>query len=573
MNLRQVMTTHVAVDKKVALYAAILGLPLLLGFLGSAVEGWPAVLDDAFITYRYARNLAHGHGITWNPGGAPTEGYTNFLLVVLLAPFLKLGADPLVVTRALSYLSAAAIAASLFVIAKRRYGCRTTVAMPIAALILFVPETRKLCLLGLETVIYSLVLLLAFHAGVVLIESRTKSRALLFALLLCLAALLRPEATLLFPLVLLLYARRLRQSQNLREASKPLALALLVVVAIGGAYLLWKHLHFGSLLPSPFHLKVQGGTWLSSRGTQSVLSFLLGNSLIVALSGVGLLLCSSEDQRPWSSGKLPAVLGLGMAFLYACFFLHADTLMDREGRFLFPLLPVLIYVSLPALGQALSVLESRTGERWLAVLGLILTFVIAFGARDLFGLVENARRIVPEDERKPDYALAQRELEVAKALSGFPGITRVRIAVGDAGVIPYFTDAVCLDVVGLNDALIARTRERSVLLDHFFGFEADLVIHPGRAGRGWITNGHGPLGNFASWAPDPRWDAYRYVGTVITDIYDLQFFVRASSANHQALSAFLRNHVVDGWYDASPLAIGTSRPHPGRLALWTPRAR
>ena len=76
--------------RRTILTLMIVGTLVTLGFASSAVHGWHSVNDDAFITYRYASNLAFGHGITWNPGTAPTEGYTNFLLVVGLAPFIKI---------------------------------------------------------------------------------------------------------------------------------------------------------------------------------------------------------------------------------------------------------------------------------------------------------------------------------------------------------------------------------------------------------------------------------------------------------------------------------------------------
>ena len=39
------------------------------------------VTDDAWITARYAENLADGHGFVWNPGGPRVEGFSNPLLV------------------------------------------------------------------------------------------------------------------------------------------------------------------------------------------------------------------------------------------------------------------------------------------------------------------------------------------------------------------------------------------------------------------------------------------------------------------------------------------------------------
>ena len=43
------------------------------------------VAEDAFIALRFARNLAHGHGLVWNPGTPPVEGYTDFLWVIAAA--------------------------------------------------------------------------------------------------------------------------------------------------------------------------------------------------------------------------------------------------------------------------------------------------------------------------------------------------------------------------------------------------------------------------------------------------------------------------------------------------------
>src|SRR5207244_6242545 len=55
------------------------------------------LIDDAYISFRYARNLAGGHGLVFNPGGARVEGYTNFswVLAAALAAAAKLDAAAL----------------------------------------------------------------------------------------------------------------------------------------------------------------------------------------------------------------------------------------------------------------------------------------------------------------------------------------------------------------------------------------------------------------------------------------------------------------------------------------------
>ena len=76
----------------------LLFLPFLLWL---APLGWIAAFasglnDDAFISFRYARNLLEGQGLAFNPGER-VEGYTNFLWVLELAA-------PWVVAVALHYL-------------------------------------------------------------------------------------------------------------------------------------------------------------------------------------------------------------------------------------------------------------------------------------------------------------------------------------------------------------------------------------------------------------------------------------------------------------------------------------
>ena len=58
----------------------------LLGWLTSVA--W-FITDDAFISFRYVRNLLDGHGLVFNPGEY-VEGYTNFLWVLELAAIWRL---------------------------------------------------------------------------------------------------------------------------------------------------------------------------------------------------------------------------------------------------------------------------------------------------------------------------------------------------------------------------------------------------------------------------------------------------------------------------------------------------
>lgn len=95
---------------------------------------WNLVFDDAFITYRYAKNLATGHGITWNLQERPTEGFTSLLHVLLLGPLLALRFEPLLATRVISVI--AMLGTGALIVA---FGVRQVRASLLVSLLLVAP--------------------------------------------------------------------------------------------------------------------------------------------------------------------------------------------------------------------------------------------------------------------------------------------------------------------------------------------------------------------------------------------------------------------------------------------------
>ncbi len=68
-------------------------LPWLALLVWLASVSW-FLTDDAFISFRYVRNLLEGHGLVFNPGER-VEGYSNFLWVLELAAIWRvLGVAP-----------------------------------------------------------------------------------------------------------------------------------------------------------------------------------------------------------------------------------------------------------------------------------------------------------------------------------------------------------------------------------------------------------------------------------------------------------------------------------------------
>jgi len=110
-----------------ALLAALVTALLVLAFLNRFVQ------DDAFISFRYARNLVRGNGLTWNPGER-VEGYTNFLWTLLLAVPFALGLDPVAFSEALGLVCFAGTLLSTFLLARRLLGSDERALLPLLLL-------------------------------------------------------------------------------------------------------------------------------------------------------------------------------------------------------------------------------------------------------------------------------------------------------------------------------------------------------------------------------------------------------------------------------------------------------
>src|SRR5690606_7995023 len=101
--------------------AAHLLLGLVAPMVVLLVHLWwahPFTVDDAYISYRYARNFANGLGLVYNLG-EPIEGYTNFLWTVILAGAAKVGFDLDVAAKVLGGLAACGSLALVYAISGR----------------------------------------------------------------------------------------------------------------------------------------------------------------------------------------------------------------------------------------------------------------------------------------------------------------------------------------------------------------------------------------------------------------------------------------------------------------------
>ncbi|MFO1076207.1 MAG: hypothetical protein U1E73_00610 [Planctomycetota bacterium] len=214
------------------------------------------IVDDAGITFAYARNAAAGHGWVACAGDAPLEGFSNLLWALLLVPFLWLGAfDPVVTPKVLGLVAAFAT----LLLVGRAIGTSRGETRPWAdfgLLLLAVHPTFVVwSLSGLENGLYALciaTLLLASERAAH--GSTSRRRAIGAGLIAGMAAATRPDGLVFaawWPLTVLLAA-----PGALRERCERAALAAAVTAACIVGMTIWRWETFGDVVPNTFHAKV-----------------------------------------------------------------------------------------------------------------------------------------------------------------------------------------------------------------------------------------------------------------------------------------------------------------------------
>jgi arabinofuranosyltransferase len=409
---------------------ALIVLLLLQGALTLVLAGehGRALVDDAYISFRYADRWAHGHGWTWNDGSR-VEGFSNPLWTYLLGAADRAGLPPHRLAGPLGILCALATTL-LLARATRRFGSGNLVWVLVSGGCALDVGLGVWAGSGLETSLAALCLALLLCVS---LEDRFDfRRGLYLGLAGTTLLLVRPEGFLWagWTAIWLIWGA---------WAPGPGLLGFASGLLPAGFVLIHRLRATGSLLPNPFFAKLEP----SALGLPDALRALGGWTLAHAAWIALVLLLAGRRRRP-SPHRVGAdrwvFLPAGLVLAQVLFVLGAGGDWMGRTRYLVPLLPAFYLLGASVLGSG----DVPVTRRW-GTLGVGLTLAahlaLGWGMRD----------------RIPTYT---REGEVVGRWlkrTAAPGDT---LAVTASGAIPYFSGLPTLDVLGLNDPRVRRLPPR-----------------------------------------------------------------------------------------------------------------
>lgn len=391
-------------------------LVVLLVYLWLVVRDW-WVAEDAYITFRYARNWAAGHGPRFNPGvDPPVEGYSNFLWLVYCTLLEWMGWSPILGAPLLSLLTG--VAAVLLVMSillddlelPLLTSCLASLALVTSAP--FVTWTTS----GLASMPLTALLLAAF-VGVVRAQGTTQ--AIMVGVVGAALCLVRTEGPAWWLIALVAGSMARRQGTIV-----PTALAVSMPVVC--AHLFWRHATYDAWVSNTAKAKVSLSWPVLLRGLRYDAEFVVA-TLLPSAGLLGAVLGWRERPR-W---VLALSAGLGGTLAYGAL-VGGDYMADF--RLLVPGVPF---------AACLFALFLERARAWgPAVPGVAWALVLIMGAAPLWSvnlLPWSMREAMSTDQRedrpahgrvvKPNAKLKGRVL----ADYARPGDSLVTVAIGKLG--------------------------------------------------------------------------------------------------------------------------------------------
>ncbi len=460
-----------------------------------------SLFDDAMISMRYARSLVDGHGLVWNPGEAPVEGYSNLLWTLWMAALHLLRLPDAKASLPVMLSGVAIVAANVVVVRRlvREIAPETPLAVTLAGWLVALDHNLAYWTLrGLEVGLIALLVSFAALLAVRLAKVWSRRTLVTLAGVMILGVLTRDDTLPAWLVVAAYVAVCGPRAKAWRGA------LWLCGAALGafGAHVLLRMAYYGAPLPNTYYLKMY-----------RIPALLRWRTGARALAEVGLFclpvtlgLCASLTvRRP----RNPGVTLLGCLFLVQCAYsVHAGgDAFEHEilvNRFVSVALPALFGLSAIALATLLGGGDAGLSRRrWTgAAWGLLVPVAVwSLHAHSPFGgsaglrlsriavAVGAAIVAVVVQRRGPGglrsegvracvagaCVLAIAGPAAVRSLAAGPlwadeeaGMVRYGVALGEAtapratlaitwaGAIPYFARRTSIDLMGKCDAVIAR---------------------------------------------------------------------------------------------------------------------
>jgi hypothetical protein len=376
------------------------------------------VVDDQFITLRYAHNLIESGIWNWNADKNFVEGYTNFSYAVLAIIPHYFGISAYLFFKFIGYGLLA-----VFIIRARSL-CTEPLSRFFVTLFLCAnPYIYIHFLSGLETPLFMLLILEIFIQSGKIIDGEKPSGYFYFIALLL--PLTRPEGVIFAAsaMLVMLYKNKWRIPNHI---------CFWLILVIGSIYAIWRYDYFGYLLPNTLHAKTE---YFGIMG--SVYNLLEARYYIVAILITALVIGNRKF----------TIATITTALVHLTAYVFTELAMNYAYRFFMQIyIPLFIYAVY---------FINQNNKKELS--GYFCNKVTAYLTALLLIILPNFDYPILSNHITMGTRMYNSYKKVGDSLNKYKDKSYT-LMVSDAGVIPYYADWKTYDSIGLVDIEIAHNK-------------------------------------------------------------------------------------------------------------------
>jgi arabinofuranosyltransferase len=461
-----------AVNKKVVInkkYLFLIVIFFIVYCLFLSWSFWFQNVDDAYISFRYGKNLMRGYGLVYNHGEY-VEGYTNFLWTIVTAPFTRIKSiDISIFALSIGLIFSILNIFLLTRITKQFSGLfpsKPALAVLLPVIFFVLDDSVAFWAIGgMEFPMYTLfILAAAYYYFKINDEFRNH---ILMSLFLMLCTLTRPEGNMIFVITIFHFLVYRKQINDWKKKFIGVASIYAVFVVI---YYGYKYLYYGQVIPNTFYAK--GVTDFS-------MNLLLGFKYLALCIGTRLYLfifiMFLPFKKVYKDFKQSYLLLFSIVYIVYLLVVGGDWMI--ANRFFVPVIPFLYILSTIGIIYAIDKMTSiglkyEALRNKIASIGSVILCLMIFAVT--LSLLEYKELIIKDENYKYEHQWSM----FGKWLKMNVDPNTV-IAVGPAGKIPYYSELYTIDMWGLNNSFISKSSSKRLQAGHKkFNFEYVLSLNP-----------------------------------------------------------------------------------------------
>lgn len=398
--------------------------------------------DDAFITFRYAKNLANGNGIVFNRRSRPVEGYSNFLWVILSTIPILLNIDVVLYTKVFSMILSVLTIIMLFKFANLFYEKKWALIAPLLYTLYYPFHLWTVGCLETPLLVLLIICVMYFAYKETMENKLYPKYSIIFSTLYSLARIDGIIYIIGFEGCLIIYYLWLHKDKTLFIQR---LISITIIGSLYSIYFVWRWTYYGYMFPNTFYIK-RSSSIISASAIEYISLFLIFTAPIFLFMIFGTYKTAFKEKN--FKKLIFLIVPVVINFLIT---LNLKQFNAGQGfRYILPAMPFIITISIDFFKTLKHKQINYTGRfKLISIIKHYFPFFLTFSLI----IIPISAPLVHKNVTFND--VNEKHYLLGKWFKKYVDDDEL-VAYIDMGVVPYYSDLDFVDMWGVVDEEVAH---------------------------------------------------------------------------------------------------------------------